>query len=70
MVFYALRHRERHCEAGQKQSGGLFLASLRAAMLRRAQGPQNIKLKDREKVTGFLSLSKDRYTILILSFLI
>ena len=36
----ALRHRERHCEAGQKQSGGLFLASLRAAMLRRAQGPK------------------------------
>ena len=34
----ALRHRERHCEAGQKQSGGLFLASLRAAVLRRAQG--------------------------------
>ncbi len=38
----ALRHRERHCEAGQKQSGGLFLASLRAAMLRRAQGPRNL----------------------------
>ncbi len=36
----ALRHRERHCEAGQKQSSGLFLVSLRAAMLRRAQGPQ------------------------------
>ena len=36
----ALRHRERHCNAGQKQSGGLFLASLRAAVLRRAQGPQ------------------------------
>ncbi|MBR1405047.1 MAG: cupin domain-containing protein [Treponema sp.] len=27
--------RERHCVAVQKQSGGLFLASLRAAMLRR-----------------------------------
>ncbi len=27
--------RERHCEAGQKQSSGLFLASLRAAVLRR-----------------------------------
>ena len=37
----ALRHRERSYEAGQKQSGGLFLASLRAAMLRRAQGPQD-----------------------------
>ena len=35
-----LRHRERHCNAGQKQSGGLFLASLRAAVRRRAQGPQ------------------------------
>ena len=29
--------RERHCEAGQKQSSGLFLASLRAAMLRRGK---------------------------------
>ncbi len=38
----ALRHRERHCKAGQKQSGGLFLASLRAAMLRRAKEPQFI----------------------------
>ena len=38
--FNALRHRERHCEAGQRQSGGLSLVSLRAAMLRRAQGPQ------------------------------
>ena len=37
----ALRHRERHCNAGQKQSGGLFLASLRAAVLRRAQVPQD-----------------------------
>ncbi|MBR0100427.1 MAG: hypothetical protein IJP90_12055 [Treponema sp.] len=26
--------RERHCAAGQKQSSGLFLASLEAAMLR------------------------------------
>ena len=26
--------------AGQKQSGGLFLVSLQAAMLRRAQGPR------------------------------
>ena len=38
----ALRHRERHCKAGQKQSGGLFLASLRADMLRRAKEPQFI----------------------------
>ncbi len=39
-IMDALRHRERHCEAVQKQSSGLFLVSLRAAMLRRAQGPQ------------------------------
>ena len=32
-----LKNRERHCKAGQKQSGGLFLASLQAAMLRRVQ---------------------------------
>ena len=39
--YLSLRHRERHCEAGQRQSGGLSLVSLRAAMLRRAQEPQN-----------------------------
>ncbi len=31
-------HRERHCVAGQKQSSGLFLVSLRATALRRHSG--------------------------------
>ena len=47
----ALRHRERHCKAGQKQSGGLFLASLRAAVLRRAMGQQEELINRRTALT-------------------
>ena len=47
----ALRDRERHCKAGQKQSGGLFLASLRAAVLRRAMGQQEELIKQRTALT-------------------
>ena len=33
IVYNCTRHRERLCEAGQKQSGGLFLASLDKSMI-------------------------------------
>lgn len=33
IVYNYTRHRERHCEAGQKQSSGLFLASLDKSMI-------------------------------------
>ena len=46
-----LKHRERHCEAGQKQSSGLFLASLQAAKPRRVQHDND----------SFLTLQNFRY---------
>ena len=55
-MFDALRLSERHCEAGQKQSSGLFLVNLRAAMLRRAQVLQETLVIERETLLELKSL--------------
>ena len=47
-----LKHRERPSEAGQKQSSGLFLASLQATELRRGKGDGILRQDDGTPVQG------------------
>ena len=47
-----LKHRERPSEAGQKQSSGLFLASLQATELRRGKGDGILRQDDGTPVHG------------------
>ena len=47
-----LKHRERPSEAGQKQSSGLFLASLQATELRRGKGDGILRQGDKTPVHG------------------
>ena len=47
-----LKHRERPSEAGQKQSSGLFLASLQATELRRGKGDGILRQDDGTQVQG------------------
>ena len=47
-----LKHRERPSEAGQKQSSGLFLASLQATELRRGKGDGTLRQDDVTPVQG------------------
>ena len=47
-----LTHRERPSEAGQKQSSGLFLASLQATELRRGKGDGILRQGDKTPVHG------------------
>ena len=47
-----LKHRERPSEAGQKQSSGLFLASLQATELRRGKGDGILRQGDSTPVQG------------------